>query len=97
MSAGEVTHEGPEKTVQRRKVRPTSANVLQDPNYLRAYDTAMELMSAWLEDDSVDSLIRHWDKTINHLESAGFEEAAIPCRGYRDALVEYRDDAGRED
>lgn len=97
MSTGEVTREGPAKMPQRRVVRPTTANILQDPSYLRAYDTATELMSTWLEDDSVDSLIRHWEKTINHLESALFDRAAIPCRGYRDALVEYRDDCGRED
>jgi hypothetical protein len=97
VSTGEVTHEGAEKTVQRRVVRPTQAETIQHAGYLLAFATANELMSRWMEDDSVESLIRHWDKTINHLESAGFEEAAIPCRGYRDALVEYRDDAGRED
>lgn len=92
-----VTREGPAKVAQRRVVRPTSADTLQDAGYLRAYATAQELLSEWMEDDSVESLIRHWDKTINHLESAGFDAAAVPCRGYRDALVEYRDDAGRED
>jgi hypothetical protein len=91
-----VTHEGPAKVAQRRVVRPTTADTLQDAGYLRAFTTAQELLSEWLEDDSVESLIRHWEKTINHLESAGFDEAAVPCRGYRDALVEYRDDAGRE-
>lgn len=91
-----VTHEGPAKVAQRRVVRPTSANVLQDEGYLRAFSTAQELLSEWMEDDSVESLIRHWEKAINFLESTGFEEAAVPCRGYLDALVEYRDDAGRE-
>lgn len=98
MSASDksVTHEGPAKVVQRRVVRPTSASVLQDESYLRAFSTAQELLSEWLEDDSAEALVRHWDKTINFLESTGFDEAAVPCRGYRDALVEYRDDTGSE-
>lgn len=91
-----ISHEGPAKVAQRRKVRSTTANVLQDPSYLRAFATANELLSQWMEEDSVEMLVRHWDRTINFLESTGFEEAAIPCRGYRDALLEYRDDAGRE-
>lgn len=97
MNASNVTNEGPAKVAQRRVVRPTSASILQDAGYLRAFATAQELLSEWLEDDSVEALVRHWDKTINFLESTGFDEAAVPCRGYRDALVEYRDDAGRED
>lgn len=97
MSTGEVTHEGPAKVAQRRVVRPTSADVLRHEEYRSAFEHAQVNLSAWMEDDSVEALIRHWDKTINHLESAGFAAAAVPCRGYRDALVEYRDDAGRED
>lgn len=94
--SGDVTREGVKLPPQRRVVRPTSANVLQHPAYLRAFDTAQELMAGWMVDDSVEALVRHWEKTINHLESGGFDRAAITCRGYRDALVEYRDDAGRE-
>lgn len=93
MSTG-ITHEGPAKVAQRRVVRTTLVDTTQDPSYLRAYATASEQMSDWLEDDSLDSLIRHWGGVINHLESNGFDAAAIPCRGYRDALVEYRDDVG---
>lgn len=96
MSTDNVTHEEPAKVAQRRVVRPTTADILQDAGYLRAFATAQELLSEWLEDDSAEALVRHWDKTINFLESTGFDEAAVPCRGYRDALVEYRDDTGSE-
>lgn len=93
---GLVTHEGPAKVARRGVPRPATADILQDESYLRAYGTAVELTSEWLQEESVDSLIRHWDETINHLERRGFELAAVPCRGYRDALVEYRDQAGGE-
>lgn len=69
--------------------RKRSRTELDALTYQAVHDSAQSELGRLLEDSSLDVLIREAEALIERVQRAGNSTAG--ARGYRDALVEYRD------
>lgn len=72
-----------------RSARNRSRSELHRITYEAVHEATLSEVGALLEDFSLDGLIRDAEATITRVEEAGYSTAGA-C-GYRDALIEYRD------